>query len=110
MKVLVICVSGLSSSILASNLRSFAVSKGDSNFFIETGSVEEIARAVKADNHEKFDVILVAPQVANQKNSVVSTVAPYHIPLIFIASYLYTPNGINELYDNIIKLIQKVDN
>ncbi|WP_165002980.1 MULTISPECIES: PTS diacetylchitobiose transporter subunit IIB [unclassified Enterococcus] len=100
MKVLLACGGGMSSSILAENLIAEAQKQGDHDFQIEATGTEEVSLKMQQD---KWDALLLAPQVSFRKEYLQKEADAYHIPLVPIEGILYTPMGLPDLY----RLIQE---
>ncbi|MDR2834231.1 MAG: PTS diacetylchitobiose transporter subunit IIB [Streptococcaceae bacterium] len=100
MNVLLACGGGMSSSILAENLVAEAMKNGNTDFKMEATGTEEVALKMQQN---KWDALLLAPQVSFRKAHLQEIADANNIPLIPIEGILYTPMGIPDLY----KLIQK---
>lgn len=100
MKILLACGGGMSSSILAENLVAEAQKNGNTDFQIEATGTEEVPLKMQ---QEKWDALLLAPQVSFRKAHLQKEADAQAIPLIPIEGILYTPMGIPDLY----ALIQK---
>jgi PTS system cellobiose-specific IIB component len=97
MRVLLICSGGLSSGILGESLTEEAHKQGCDNFHIEAGGADYVALTLQ-NEHERPDIILVAPQVAFKKAEIEETVKNFNIPVMLIESKYYTPMRAGELY------------
>ncbi|BCA86818.1 hypothetical protein EsVE80_23410 [Enterococcus saigonensis] len=104
MKVLLACGGGMSSSILAENLVAEAKRQGNENFSMEATGTEEVSLKMQ---QEKWDALLLAPQVSFRKEFLQKEADANDIPLIPIEGILYTPMGIPDLYKLIQDKVQK---
>lgn len=104
MKILLACGGGMSSSILAENLIAEAKRQGNENFTMEATGTEEVALKMQ---QEKWDALLLAPQVAFRKAHLQKEADANGIPLIPIEGILYTPMGVPDLYQLIQEKVQK---
>ncbi len=104
MKILLACGGGMSSSILAENLVAEAKKNGNSDFTMEATGTEEVALKMQ---QEDWDALLLAPQVSFRKAHLQKEADAKNIPLIPIEGILYTPMGIPDLYQLILKKVKK---
>ncbi len=97
MKVLLICAGGMSTSILMKKLEKYA-SAHDID-------LEILARGMNDydDVYQRYDVILLGPQVSYQKSSVESNTKK---PVAVIAPYDYAIGNAENIFKQIKKLCQ----
>lgn len=69
MKVLLVCASGMSTSIVMKKMRQYASAKGIEGFEVSATGVGEFRNVA-----DKYDVILLGPQIAYKKDDIVAGV------------------------------------
>jgi len=94
-KILLICAGGMSTSILTKKLEKYAAEHG-----IE---LEILARGMNEydDVYQRFDVILLGPQVSYQKTSIENDT---HKPVAVIAPYDYAVGNAENIFKQVAKL------
>lgn len=104
MNILLACGGGMSSAVLAENLIAEAKRQGNDNFTMGASATEEVALKMQ---QEKWDALLLAPQVSFRKDHMQKEADAHNIPLILIEGILYTPMGVPELYKLIVEKVNK---
>jgi cellobiose PTS system EIIB component len=103
LKVLLTCLGGMSSSMVVAALIKEAAALG---IEVESKAVgtTEVARTLKA---EKWDGILVAPQVRHALKNLSVVAAEHNVPIVAIKPQAYSPIGSKMLIDHLreMKLI-----
>ncbi|AGB40264.1 phosphotransferase system cellobiose-specific component IIB [Halobacteroides halobius DSM 5150] len=99
MKILLACVCGMSTSMLAEKMKQTAQEK-NIDIVVEANTVDNVTEIIK-----KYDVVLLGPQVGYKKESLQEVANEYRIPLEVIDPLPYGKLDGATVLDQAIALI-----
>jgi len=98
MKILLSCAGGMSSSIVADGIIEAANKVGNTDISIDATGTESVEEDLK---NQKYDLILLAPQVAYRRKYIEKLAATQQIPVVPIKGTEYNPIAAPKLYQEI---------